>query len=112
VGSIWSAVNIEKVDKLTQAGLMRPKGIEAFQKLQEGKSKIYSHEQRIVKLDPQYEKAFRKQKAAWKFFESQPASYRKVITHWVMSAKQEKTRLSRLEKLIAESAKLQRIKTF
>jgi uncharacterized protein YdeI (YjbR/CyaY-like superfamily) len=47
--------------------------------------------------------------AAWSFFEAQAPSYKKVITHWIMSAKQEKTRLSRLEKTIDTSKQSKRL---
>ena len=39
--SIWSAVNIKKVEELTKQGLMQPKGLLAFEKRKEHKSKIW-----------------------------------------------------------------------
>ena len=42
--SIWSAINIKKVEDLTKLGLMKPKGIAAFNKREESNSKIYSYE--------------------------------------------------------------------
>jgi Uncharacterized protein conserved in bacteria len=101
--SIWSAINIKKVDELTKAGLMMPAGQKAFALRREDKSGIYSHEKEPAKLDPSYEKQFKANKTAWDFFEKQAPSYKKVMIHWIMSAKQEKTRLSRLEKTIRES---------
>ena len=44
--SIWSAVNIKKVEELTRLGLMRPAGIVAFEKRDEKKSAIYAYEQK------------------------------------------------------------------
>src|SRR5213595_1464232 len=44
--SIWSAVNIKRVDKLTGQGRMRPAGLQAFAKRKEYRSGIYSYEQR------------------------------------------------------------------
>lgn len=41
--SIWSAVNVSKVEELKAKGLMKPEGLAAFEKLKEGKSRIYSH---------------------------------------------------------------------
>jgi len=43
-------------------------------------------------------------KNAWEYFQALAPSYRKPSTNWVMSAKQEKTRLKRLNQLISESA--------
>ncbi len=108
--SIWSAVNIKKMEVLTKAGLMKPAGKKAFGFRTESKSNVYSHESQPKALDAEYEKEFRKQKAAWDFFMAQPPSYKKVITHWIMSAKQETTRLSRLQKVIFESNEQRRLR--
>lgn len=43
-GSIWSAINIKKVKKLTEPGLMQPAGLAAFEKRKEERSAIYSPE--------------------------------------------------------------------
>jgi uncharacterized protein YdeI (YjbR/CyaY-like superfamily) len=40
---------------------------------------------------------------------AQAPSYKKVMIHWIMSAKQEKTRLSRLEKTIRISGQQKRM---
>src|SRR5262249_4962222 len=51
----------------------------------------------------------KKHEAAWRFFQMQPASYRKALSWWIISAKKEETRLKRLEKLIAHSVQGQRL---
>ncbi|MCX8533166.1 YdeI/OmpD-associated family protein [Chryseobacterium luquanense] len=107
--SIWSVVNIKKIEELIKAGLMKKEGLEAFKLRKEDKSGIYSHEKEPSQLTQDYEKQFKANKKAWDFFEKQAPSYKKVIIHWIMSAKQEKTKLSRLEKTINESEKEQRI---
>jgi uncharacterized protein YdeI (YjbR/CyaY-like superfamily) len=101
--SIWSAINIQKVENLTKAGLMMEAGLIAYKLRTEEKSKIYSHESESVKLSPIFENEFKQHENAWQFFTSQAPSYRKVTTHWIMSAKQEKTQLARLEKVINAS---------
>lgn len=104
--SIWSAVNIEKVNKLTEFGLMKPEGIEAYKRRKLDKSKVYSYEQENVQLEKSYEEIFKKKRKAWQFFTKELASsYRKTSIRWVMSAKQEKTKLNRLQILIESSAK-------
>ena len=102
--SIWSAVNIRKVEALQKQGLMQPAGLESFEKRTESKSKIYSHESGEIELSPVFVKQFKSNKNAWKYFQSLAPSYRKVSTHWVMTAKQESTRIKRLTELIADSA--------
>jgi uncharacterized protein YdeI (YjbR/CyaY-like superfamily) len=107
--SIWSAINIQKMEALNTAGLMTSEGLNAFSFRTESKSKIYSHEKEPIPLEPTYEKQFKENKLAWDFFIKQAPSYKKVIIHWIMTAKQEKTRQSRLEKTIAMSKQQKRI---
>ena len=108
-GSIWSAVNIRRVAALTNEKRMQPAGLAAFAARRENRSGIYAYEQRSEQLPELYAGLLRKNKAAWKFFQAQPPSYRKVIGWWVVSAKQEATRRKRLAKLIAASARAQRL---
>ena len=107
--SIWSEVNIKKVEELTLKKLMTPEGLKAFSYRKENKSGIYSHENELADFDTNFEKQFKENKLAWDFFVAQAPSYKRVIKHWVMTAKQEKTRLSRLEKLIKESEVQRRV---
>jgi len=91
------------MEELTAAGLMQPAGLEAYSKRAESKSKIYSYEKAPVALSKAYEKIFKTNKKAWKFYQSQPAWYQRVTVHRVMTAKQEATQLKRLEQLIKDS---------
>lgn len=108
--SIWSAINIKKVGELTKLGLMTKYGHKAYSLRTESKSKIYSHEKEQAELDITLEMKFKRNKKAWEFFIGQAPSYKKVIVHWIMTAKQEATRHSRLTKVIDESACQRRIK--
>ncbi len=107
--SNWSTVNINRVGELSKLGLMKPPGLKAFAARQEYRSGIYAYEQRTAELPPEYEKALKKNKAAFKFFEAQPASYRKAIHWYVVCAKKEETRLKRLQSVIEHSANGRRI---
>ena len=102
-GSNWSAVNIAKVAELTKKGLMKPAGLAAFAKRQENKSAIYAYENEAKQFSDKFEREFRANEKAWEFFEKQANWYKKQMTSWVMTAKQEATRQKRLEKLIGES---------
>ncbi len=102
--SIWSAVNIRNAEKLIKEQRMQPPGLKAYQARKENRSGIYSYEQRSPELVEPYLGKLKRNKAAWKFFQAQPPSYRKVMNWWVISAKQEATRLKRLDQLIEESA--------
>jgi uncharacterized protein YdeI (YjbR/CyaY-like superfamily) len=101
--STWSVINIRRVDELARLGLMHPAGIAAFEARQEKRSAIYSFEQESVEFNAVQARRFKANRTAWKFFQSQPQSYRTPATWWVISAKREETREARLVKLIAVS---------
>jgi uncharacterized protein YdeI (YjbR/CyaY-like superfamily) len=107
--SIWSKVNINRVAELTKLGLMQPSGLHIFNKRDAEISNRYSFERESVILKEEYEKKFRKNKTAWNYFESLPVSYKKPAIWWVMSAKKEETQIKRLDILINDSEKGQKI---
>jgi uncharacterized protein YdeI (YjbR/CyaY-like superfamily) len=102
--SIWSAINIKRATELEAEGRMKPAGLAAFARRREYRSGIYSYEQRPAELPDPYAKILKKDKAARTFLDAQPPSYRKLVSWWIVSAKQEDTRLKRLDRLIAASA--------
>ena len=108
-GSVWSAVNIKRFRELEAMGLVHPNGRAAFDRRDEARSRIYAYENRSRGLDEATEAAFKKHARAWKFFVSQPPSYRQTAAFWVMSAKRDETRKRRLERLIAHSSKGERL---
>jgi uncharacterized protein YdeI (YjbR/CyaY-like superfamily) len=110
--SIWSAVNIQKVENLSRLGLMAPAGMAAFAKREESKSKVYSFEQDSVQLDPVTEATFRQNERAWNWFSTQAPSYQKAAIWWVMGAKQEATKQKRLVELMRDSESRVRVKQF
>jgi uncharacterized protein YdeI (YjbR/CyaY-like superfamily) len=97
--------------ELIAEGRVRPAGLAAFERRSEEKSKIYSYEQRYgAVLDPAFEKEFKENEAAWRYFQDEAPWYRRNTIHRVMSAKREETRRKRLAELIAASAAGCRIK--
>jgi uncharacterized protein YdeI (YjbR/CyaY-like superfamily) len=102
--SIWSAINIKRVAELTSRGLMRPAGVQAFERRTGNRSEIYAYEQRKgAELSGAYEKQFRANKKAWNFFQTQPPWYRRTSGWWVISAKKEETQRKRLAQLMEDS---------
>ena len=108
--SIWSAVNINKFNELSKAGLMKPPGIAAFKLCEGSNSKIYSYENEEIKLPEEFDQVIKANGQAWSYFQSLPPSYRKASTKWVMSAKQEVTRIKRLDELIRDCEAGRKIK--
>jgi len=108
--SIWSAVNIARVAVLTGEGRMQSTGVAAFARREENNSRQYSFENRATaELSPADEDEFRRHAIAWRFFESQPPGYRRLVSWWIISAKRKETRRARLERLIAASRARRRI---
>lgn len=109
--SIWSAINIAKVERLQTEGRMTPAGARAFAQRTEARSAVYAHEQEeAAELSPAELRAFERNEVAWTFFKSTPPGYKKVVLHWVCSAKRPGTRDARLAKLIDASAAGQRLR--
>ncbi len=107
--SIWSAINLRKVEALERAGRMAPPGREAHAQRDPKRANLYSFENRDVVLSPAFAKRFKASKAARKFFEAQPPGYRRIAAFWVMSAKREETRERRFAQLMADSQRGVRI---
>ena len=107
-GSIWSKVNVERFATLTAAGQMTPAGVRAYEE-NKGKTGLYSYERALAALEPEQEALFRENRAAWADWEKRPAGYRKVVLHWVTSAKRPETRAKRLAILIDSSARGEKI---
>ena len=101
--SIWSKVNLERFAALKAADLMTPAGERALTESR-GPSGVYAYEKPLTELAKAEEAQLRKRKSAWADWEKRPPGYRKVVLHWVTSAKKPETRAKRLAILIESSA--------
>ena len=102
--SIWSAVNIRRMNELIGMGRVQDAGMKAFERRSADRSAIYAYENRkSAKFDPAAQQKFQSNRPAWNFFRQQPPGYRQLMTWWVISAKRSETKAKRLTKLIAES---------
>ena len=106
--SYWSAINIKRVGELTKLGRMAPAGLRAFER-RTSDSEKYSFESRPKKLPTVYEKQFKANAEAWKFFRAQAPWYQRTASFWVASAKKAETRQRRLATLIRDSAAERRL---
>lgn len=102
-GSIWSAVNVEHVERLRAAGLMRPAGIAAYEARAPERTAVYSYE-RPTDLTPAQLAAIDASPAAAAFWERTPAGYRRAVAAWLTDAKQATTRQKRLSQLVEDCA--------
>jgi uncharacterized protein YdeI (YjbR/CyaY-like superfamily) len=107
--SIWSVVNTKRMKELIELERVAEPGLKAFTGRDPKLTKRYSFENRPRSLDPALEKRFRHNINAWEFFQQQPPGYRKICIFYVMEAKQEETRIRRLDQLISVSARNTRL---
>jgi uncharacterized protein YdeI (YjbR/CyaY-like superfamily) len=109
--SNWSQVNLKKVDALIKAGLMQKAGMDIYMLRKKNDNASYSYENKMPEtFSADMEMLFRHNDRAWKYYQSETPSYRKVTIKWVLSAKQEATRLKRLQELIESSASGEKIR--
>jgi uncharacterized protein YdeI (YjbR/CyaY-like superfamily) len=99
-GSTWSAINIAAVERLRAEGRMQPSGLAAYERRRPERSGTYSYEQEEVGFDDAYAARLASNAPATAFWEVATPSYRKLATHWVVSAKQEATRDRRMQQLL------------
>jgi len=107
--SIWSRVNIAKVESLINAGRMAEPGLKRYRERDPKRAGLYSFERAAMEFSPALARQFKASTAAWKYFQAQPPGYKRLLTFFVMSPKQDATRERRLARLIAASEKEQRL---
>lgn len=107
--SIWSKVNVKRVNELIAAGRMKPAGMAAFARRDEKLTGVYSFEREAATFGAEQLKVLHANAKARAFFEAQPPGYRRLCAFWVMSAKKSETRERRMGILIAHSRKGERL---
>lgn len=107
ITSVWSAVNVQKVNALIQLGKMKPAGMHLFNNRTDKQG--YSSVDRNVPLAMKYQDQIKANQFAWAWFSKLSPSYKRESIWWIMSAKKEETRQKRLGILIASSEAGQKI---
>jgi uncharacterized protein YdeI (YjbR/CyaY-like superfamily) len=110
--SNWSAINIDKVARLTAEGRMHLAGIRAFEERDRRRDATYSYERPSQELPSEWLARFEADAAAWSYWQAETPSYRRTAVYWVVSAKRPETRERRFASLVADSAAGRRVKPF
>ena len=108
-GSYWSAVNTKRAKQLIAQGRMKRAGLAAFKARDEQRTRRYSYERDNATLDAASLRALKADRKAYAYFEALPPGMKRVVTHWITSAKREETRARRLAHLIERSRAGKRI---
>ena len=110
--STWSAVNVRHVRELIESGAMQSSGLAAFERRTGARSSVYSFEQPDIELPEPLRSELQAHANAHGFWTAQPASYRKAVTWWVISAKHDITKRRRFAKLFAHAVRAERLPQF
>jgi uncharacterized protein YdeI (YjbR/CyaY-like superfamily) len=108
-GSIWSNVNVRRMNDLIERGRVAPSGLAAFEARRADRVGVYSSENPPAVFSDELEARFRANPASWEFWSKQPPGYRRQMTWWVMNAKRDETKTRRMDALIEQHATGQRI---
>ena len=102
--SNWSRINRERVERLTQGGLMTPAGQELIDIAKKNGTweALVDVENAVIPSDLQ--QSLEKKKVALKNFEAFSASARRAILQWIHSAKRPETRKKRIDETVKLAA--------
>lgn len=98
--SIWSKLNISRVEKLIGEGRMTGRGLAAFRMRTPEISLLEKISIEGVTIPPDFGIALRMNKKAWKNFERFGPSYKKRYLVWISGAKTPKTRAKRIAEAV------------
>jgi uncharacterized protein YdeI (YjbR/CyaY-like superfamily) len=103
--SNWSKVNKEKVQQLIADGRMTKAGLDSIEIAKQNGSWNILDEVEELLIPDDLEAAFGKHDGASEFFLGLSKSVRKMMLHWVMSAKQDETRKKRIQEIAEHAAR-------
>ena len=101
--SNWSKINKEKVSKLIQDNLMTKAGIDSIETAKRNGSWTILDEIEALVIPDDLKAGLATYKGSMEYFDSLSKSDKKILLHWVVSAKRTETRQKRILE-IAESA--------
>lgn len=101
--SNWSKINKDKVKTLIDQGLMEESGFKSIEVAKENGSWTILDEIEALIIPEDLEAAFENYKGAKEYFDHLSKSAKKILLHWIISAKRKETREKRVLE-IAENA--------
>jgi uncharacterized protein YdeI (YjbR/CyaY-like superfamily) len=98
--SIWSKLNIARVEKLIREGRMTKGGLAAFQKRTPEISLLERINAEGIRIPRDFRDALRKNKVAWRNFDRFSPCYRKRYLIWISGARAPETRAKRIAEAV------------
>ncbi len=99
--SIWSKINVEKVERLIANGEMKPSGLKAIEAAkQDGRWDAAYEGQKNIEVPADFQSALGKNKKAKAFFATLNSTNRYAFLFRIQTAKKAETRTKRIQQFI------------
>ena len=99
--SIWSKINVEKVERLIASGQMKPAGLKAIEAAKaDGRWEQAYASQRNISVPEDFQSALNKNKKAKAFFETLNSANRYALLFRIHTAKKADTRAKRISQFV------------
>jgi len=103
--SIWSKLNLGRAEKLISQGLMNPAGLAEYDKALKIPGRVYDiQKDKEPEIPEDLQIALKCNQAAYNNFMNFSVSNRRMYIFWLNSAKRAETRISRIAKIVENSA--------
>ena len=102
--SNWSKINKEKVRTIIDQGLMDEEGHKSIEVAKENGSWTILDGVEALIIPEDLKKEFENYKGSIKYFDSLSKSYKKILLHWVVSAKRKETRQKRILEVVENAS--------
>lgn len=96
----WSKINKEKIERLIADGLMTEAGFKSIEVAKQNGSWKLLDEVEELTVPQELAKAFEANPKADAFFNTLSKSVKKMMLHWVVSAKRPETKLNRVTEIV------------
>jgi uncharacterized protein YdeI (YjbR/CyaY-like superfamily) len=110
--SHWSLVNVRRFGELDAEGRIAAPGRAAFERKRPERVGQASYESGPKAFLPEHRERLMKNPTAFAHWKRQPDGYRRVVKHWIRTAKKEETRERRFLQFIAHAEKDKRLPQF
>ncbi|MCB0662861.1 MAG: YdeI/OmpD-associated family protein [Saprospiraceae bacterium] len=110
--SNWSRINKEKVEVLIDQGLMQEEGFKSIEIAKENGSWTILDAIEALEIPEDLRLALENQEGAKDYFEGLSKSAKKILLHWVVSAKRPETRENRIHEIAINASENLKPKQF
>ena len=110
--STWSKINKDKIDHLTEAGLMTKAGFESVELAKQNGSWTILDTVDALLIPDDLEEAFAKSPGSKEYFLGLSKTIKKMMLYWLVSAKRPETRQKRIEEIAEAAAQKKKPKQF